>query len=47
MIPCLPKRSSIEIACVIDTGFEGFLTLPLAVITELNLSYAGRIDHSR
>jgi len=44
IILCLPERSDVEIECVIDTGFEGFLTLPLAVITELNLAYAGRID---
>ena len=41
----LPERSEdIEIQCVVDTGFEGFLTLPLAAIEALGLPYAGRID---
>jgi clan AA aspartic protease len=40
----LTERSDVEIECVVDTGFEGFLTLPLAVIAELRLPYAGRID---
>jgi clan AA aspartic protease len=38
------ESSNVEIECVVDTGFEGFLTLPLTVIAELSLSYAGRID---
>ena len=41
----LPERSEdTEIQCVLDTGFEGFLTLPLAAIEALGLPYAGRID---
>jgi clan AA aspartic protease len=38
------ESSNVEIECVVDTGFEGFLTLPLTVIAELNLPFAGRID---
>lgn len=34
-----PGASGIEIECVIDTGFEGFLTLPPAVIADLDLPY--------
>ncbi len=40
----LPERLDLEIECVVDTGFEGFLTLPSAAITELDLPYAARID---
>ena len=34
-----PERSSIEIECVVDTGFEGFLTLPPSIISDLGLPY--------
>jgi clan AA aspartic protease len=34
----------LEIACVIDTGFEGALTLPAAVVTKLQLPYVARIN---
>lgn len=44
VILCPPERSDLEIECVVDTGFEGFLTLPSAVIAELKLPYAARID---
>ncbi|MEH2149772.1 clan AA aspartic protease [Nostoc sp.] len=44
VILCLPELSNIEIECVIDTGFEGLLTLPSAVIDELGLPYIARID---
>lgn len=40
----LQERSDIEIECVVDTGFEGFLTLPPAAIAELGLPYVARID---
>lgn len=40
----LQECSDIEIGCVVDTGFEGFLTLPSAVITGIGLSYIARID---
>jgi clan AA aspartic protease len=38
-----PRRSPIEIECVVDTGFEGFLTLPSAVVTDLGLVYLAPI----
>jgi clan AA aspartic protease len=37
-----PGRSDVEIEFVVDTGFEGFLTL--AVVNELQLPYVARID---
>lgn len=40
----LTEHSDREIECVVDTGFEGFLTLPSAVIAELGLPYVARID---
>ena len=40
----LPENSDIEIECVVDTGFEGFLTLPSTVITKLGLPYIARIN---
>lgn len=40
----LPENLDIEIECVIDTGFEGFLTLPVAAITKLGLHYLGQIN---
>ena len=40
----LPGRSDQEFECVIDTGFEGFLTLPPAIITELGLPYLSEIN---
>ncbi|MEH1803407.1 MAG: clan AA aspartic protease [Nostoc sp.] len=43
VILCLSELSNIEIECVIDTGFEGLLTLPSAVIDELGLPYIARI----
>ena len=39
-----PQRSEVEIECVVDTGFEGFLTLPPAVVTDLGLPYVAPID---
>ncbi|MEH2158371.1 clan AA aspartic protease [Nostoc sp.] len=44
VILCLPELLNIEIECVVDTGFEGLLTLPSAVINELGLPYIARID---
>jgi clan AA aspartic protease len=46
------EASEVEIECVVDTGFEGFLTLPPAVVTELGLPYlaplrANLADNSR
>ena len=39
-----PRRAEVDIECVVDTGFEGFLTLPPAVIAELALPYVAPID---
>jgi clan AA aspartic protease len=39
-----PGLAEIEIECVIDTGFEGFLTLPPTVIAELQLPYVAPIN---
>jgi clan AA aspartic protease len=40
-----PERSaSIEIECVVDTGFEGFLTLPPSIVAELGLPYLININ---
>ncbi|MCY7275323.1 MAG: clan AA aspartic protease [Phormidesmis sp. CAN_BIN44] len=38
------KRVGVEIECVVDTGFEGFLTLPTAIIIDLGLPYIAPID---
>jgi clan AA aspartic protease len=40
----LPKRSNIEIECVVDTGFEGFLTLLPSIIADLGLPYLININ---
>lgn len=40
----LPGRAEIEIECVIDTGFEGFLTLPSNLVAQLQLPYIAPID---
>jgi clan AA aspartic protease len=40
----LSKGFSTVVNCVIDTGFEGYLTLPIETIVELNLPCAGRIN---
>jgi clan AA aspartic protease len=44
IILCLPESLNLEIKCVIDTGFEGFLTLPPAAIAQLGLTYVARIN---
>jgi len=44
IILCLPGSPNIEIKCVVDTGFEGFLTLPPAAIAKLGLTYITRIN---
>ncbi|MDS1347555.1 clan AA aspartic protease [Planktothrix agardhii] len=40
----LPENLDIEIECVVDTGFEGFLTLPSSAIAKLGLPYIGEIN---
>ncbi len=47
-----PRRTPVEVKCVIDTGFEGFLTLPVNVVEDLELPYlapmgANLADNSR
>lgn len=37
-------RTGVEIECVVDTGFEGFLTLPPAIILDLGLPYIAPIN---
>jgi clan AA aspartic protease len=37
-------RSDVEIECVVDTGFEGALTLPPDVVAALKLPYVTRIS---
>ncbi|XHX76226.1 MAG: clan AA aspartic protease [Stenomitos frigidus ULC029] len=37
-------RAKVEIECVVDTGFEGFFTLPTAIIADLGLPYIAPID---
>lgn len=44
IIFCLSGSPNIEIKYVVDTGFEGFLTLPTAAIDKLGLIYATRIS---
>lgn len=39
----LLERSDVEIGCVVDTGFEGTLTLPPDVVAALGLPYVTRI----
>ncbi|MBD2604229.1 clan AA aspartic protease [Scytonema hofmannii FACHB-248] len=40
----LPGHSDAELECVVDTGFEGYLTLPPSVIAELGLPYLSEIN---
>jgi clan AA aspartic protease len=44
LVICPPERSALEIECVVDTGFEGALTLPPDVIAALKLPYVTRIS---
>jgi predicted aspartyl protease len=37
-------HTGVEIECVVDTGFEGFLTLPTATVLDLGLPYIAPID---
>ena len=36
-----PDGRTLEIEAVVDTGYEGLLTLPMAVVEELDLPFAG------
>jgi clan AA aspartic protease len=40
----IPNQPEVEVACVIDTGFSGFLTLPPAIVATLNLPFLRRIS---
>jgi clan AA aspartic protease len=40
----LQEKSDIEIEFVIDTGFEGFLTLPPDLVAKLSLPYIAKIQ---
>ena len=42
----LPNQSEMEVEFVVDTGFTGFLTLPLAVVSALNLPFLRRLSAS-
>jgi clan AA aspartic protease len=44
VVVCLEGNSEIEVEFVVDTGFEGFLTLPPHLITELDLPYVAKIQ---
>lgn len=39
-----PEQSYVEIECVVDTGFEGALTLPPDVVATLKLPYVTSIS---
>jgi clan AA aspartic protease len=39
-----PDHAEIDIECIVDTGFEGFLTLPPTIVAELKLPYVAPID---
>ena len=39
-----PERAGVEIECVVDIGFEGFLTLPPAIILDLGLPHVAPIE---
>jgi clan AA aspartic protease len=39
-----PSGIGLEIECIVDTGFEGFLTLPVAVVEKLELTYLGPMN---
>jgi clan AA aspartic protease len=39
-----PSYPALEIECVVDTGFEGFLTLPPDAIIKLGLPYIAPLD---
>ena len=36
-----PEGQAQEVEAVIDTGYSGFLTLPLALVAELGLAFVG------
>ena len=40
---CLTQDRVLNIECVIDTGFIGFLTLPMIAVQEMNLPFIRRM----
>jgi clan AA aspartic protease len=40
----LVGHTDVEMECVVDTGFEGFLTLPLAIVADFELPYLAEIS---
>jgi clan AA aspartic protease len=44
VVLCPLGRSNVGIECVVDTGFEGAMTLPPDVVAALNLPYVTRIS---
>jgi clan AA aspartic protease len=40
----LPGKPDFQIECVVDTGFEGALTLPEKVVQALQLSHLGNLN---
>ena len=40
----IPGQPDIEIECVVDTGFEGALTLPPDAVTALGLPYLTELN---
>jgi clan AA aspartic protease len=44
VVLCPPGRSDVEIECVVDTGFEGALTLPPDIVAALSLPYITSIS---
>jgi clan AA aspartic protease len=41
---CLPSQQTVEIECVVDTGFAGALTLPPNVVKALGLPFVIRMN---
>lgn len=39
-----PEHSDVEIKCVVDTGFEGYLTLPPEAVAALGLPYLTQLN---
>ena len=44
VLVCLEGKLDEEIEFIVDTGFEGFLTLPPALVVELGLPYIAKIQ---
>jgi clan AA aspartic protease len=44
LVICPPGQSEVEVECVVDTGFEGALTLPPAMVAALKLPFLIEIN---